>query len=258
MHAIVAASGGMDSTSLLLHCLARGHTVTAISFYYGQNHSLELTRLKLNVQIIKDKGLSIRHSVFNLSAMMSEFHSGLTGGMDIPEGYYEQDNMKQTVVPNRNAIFSSLIYGYALSIASQTKRKTLMALGVHSGDHAIYPDCRPEFYQSLYEAFLKGNWDGDQVELYLPYINGDKVTILQDCMESCRHLALSFRQMMENTCTSYAPDEKGLSSGKTGSDVERILAFHELGMKDPVGYVDGWESALEYALTAQRQHNSIG
>ena len=125
---------------------------------------------------------------------------------------------------------------------------------MHSGDHAIYPDCRPEFYQSLNEAFEKGNWDSENVKLDLPYIDGDKESILRDAIVSCEHLALDFDTIFANTNTSYDPDEQGRSSGKTGSDIERILAFHAIGRKDPVIYQQDWQQVLDHALSVEKEY----
>ena len=148
------------------------------------------------------------------------FTGSLTSDEEVPKGHYEEQQMKSTVVPNRNAIFSSMIYGYALSLSKQYECNVSISLGVHSGDHAIYPDCRPEFYQSLNKAFELGNWDSDKVKLDLPYIDGDKESILRDAIVSCEQLDLDFDTIMANTNTSYEPDEQGRSSGKTGSDIE--------------------------------------
>ena len=173
----------------------------------------------------------------------------IAGGNDVPKGHYEEDNMKSTFVPNRNAIFSSILYGYALSIAVREDTKVSIALGVHSGDHAIYPDCRPEFYNALEHAFAIGNWDSEKIFFELPYIEGDKVTILEDAIASCTKLDLDFDTVLRNTNTSYEPDNEGRANGKTGSDVERILAFYKLGLKDPVEYIDSWETVLNHALS---------
>ena len=162
--------------------------------------------------------------------------------------------MKQTVVPNRNAIFSSIMYGHALSISDSEQSDVLIALGVHSGDHEIYPDCRQEFYESLERSFSLGNWGSERVSFHLPYISGDKTTILEDAQDSISHLGLDFDTVFRNTNTSYNPDASGRSSGRSGADVERILAFHSIGRKDPVQYVGGWESALASAQLAQREH----
>ena len=252
---VVSLSGGMDSTGLLVHLLAKGCKVFGVSFNYGQKHCLELDRLQSNLDYLKDNGLEVPHTVVDISVLGSLYNSALTDpNWKVPEGHYEEENMKQTVVPNRNAIFSSIAYGYALSIATKHDEQVSIALGVHSGDHAIYPDCRPEFYRAIHEAFAVGNWDSEKVDLYLPYLEGDKLTILCDAQESIAKLKLDFNTVFRNTSTSYDTDNQGRASGKTGSDVERILAFHELGVPDPVPYVESWETVLQNALNLQEKH----
>jgi len=257
-YAVVAVSGGMDSTSLLLHLLREGYTVKVVSFYYGQKHKIELERLKKNIEYITNSiKTKIDHNIIDISSVMKYSSSALTKeSQEVPKGHYEEEQMKATVVPNRNAIFTSIIYSYALSIALETNSKVILALGVHSGDHAIYPDCRPEFYEALINSFKIGNWESEKVELYLPYLNGDKLSILQDADDSCKEFSIDFDIIMGNTCTSYDPTEDGLSSGKTGSDIERILAFYEFGRKDPVPYVNGWEYALENALKVKNDYEN--
>ena len=161
--------------------------------------------------------------------------------------------MKQTVVPNRNAIFASILYGYALSIAIREDENIVIALGVHSGDHAIYPDCRPEFYEAIAHAFEVGNWESDRVSFHLPYIDGDKEVILRDAENALNTLGLEFDTVFANTNTSYNPDSQGRSSGRSGADVERILAFHAIGRKDPVDYVESWETVLANALQIEQE-----
>ena len=211
----------MDSTALLLRLIREGYEVYALSYNYGQKHIIELDRAKANIEYLSENSFDVNHQLIDLISAMSLFESSLIDkDSDVPEGFYEEEQMKSTVVPNRNAIFSSILYGYALSVAKQLNRNVVITLGVHSGDHAIYPDCRPEFYQSLEESFKLGNWDSDKVSFDLPYIDGDKVTILQDALESCKKLNLNFETVFANTSTSYEPDEYGRASGKTGSDVE--------------------------------------
>ncbi len=256
--AVMALSGGMDSTSLLLHLLANGYEVHTISFNYGQKHLIELERAENNLKYLSDNGVYVKHIVIDLSSAMSSFNSALTDeNMEIPEGHYEEEQMKMTVVPNRNAIFSSILYGHALSIAIEIQSNVEIALGVHSGDHEIYPDCRPEFYNSLEHAFTIGNWDSELVSFKLPYINGDKVTILKDAGNSIDKLGLDFDIIFSNTNTSYNPDSKGRSAGTSGADIERILAFHTLGKKDPVQYVKPWEEVLSHALEVEAKHNEV-
>ena len=254
--AVISLSGGMDSTGLLVHLLSEGYEVYCLSFYYGQKHRVELSRANANVEYLKMKGFKVHQMVSDISGAMSVFDSALTtDDVEVPEGHYEQDNMKATVVPNRNAIFASVIYGYALSLANKFNQEIKIGLGVHSGDHAIYPDCRPEFYEAIENAFKIGNWDSDKVNFYLPYLDGDKYTILKDAEESIEKLdGVDFNTIFRNTNTSYNPDEQGRSSGTSGADVERILAFHQLGKKDPVEYVDTWENVLEGALQLEKEY----
>jgi 7-cyano-7-deazaguanine synthase len=247
--AVISLSGGMDSTSLVLHYLSKKYKVIAISFNYGQKHAIEIERAKSFVQFLKDSDIHIQHEIADLSSAMELFKSALISkDEDIPTGHYEESQMKSTVVPNRNAIFSSIVFGKALSIAQEHNVSVKIGLGVHSGDHAIYPDCRPEFYHALSHAFFIGNWDSERVTFDLPYLHGDKTTILQDAIDSCNVLKLDFDEVFKRTITSYEPDREGRSSGKTGSDVERILAFHSIGRQDPVDYQSSWEEVLQHAL----------
>ena len=257
MRAIMALSGGMDSTGLLMRLLADGYKVSCLSYDYGQKHSVELERAKMNIAFLASNGIHVEHRIADLSSAMGIFHSALTtDGFEVPEGHYEEEQMKQTVVPNRNAIFASILYGYALSVALREDTDVVIALGVHSGDHAIYPDCRPEFYEAIAHAFEIGNWDSEKVAFYLPYIDGDKETILRDAENALATLNLDFDTVFANTNTSYNPDSEGRSSGRSGADVERILAFHAIGRKDPVAYVESWDTVLTNALQVEQEMKS--
>jgi 7-cyano-7-deazaguanine synthase len=254
MRAVIALSGGMDSTALLMRLLADGYKVSCLSYEYGQKHNIELERATKNILYLCQNGYQIEHRIVNLESAMGIFHSALIkGGEAIPEGHYEEQQMKATVVPNRNAIFSSILYGYALSIALREDVRVMIALGVHSGDHMIYPDCRPEFYQSLEHAFQVGNWDSEKVEFHLPYIEGDKITILRDAQQAINKLGLDFNTVFRNTNTSYNPDSRGRSSGKSGADIERVLAFHAIDREDPIEYVDEWQVVLEHAIKVEQE-----
>ena len=258
MRVVMALSGGMDSTALLLRMLASGHSVTCISYNYGQRHIVELERAQKNIKYLASKGYTVGQILVDLSSAMSSFASTLTDtSTDVPEGHYEEEQMKHTVVPNRNAIFTSILYGHALSISAVEDCNVSLTLGVHSGDHAIYPDCRPEFYSQLMQALDTGNWGSDRISIDLPYIDSDKEGILRDALQSCQKLGLDFDVVFANTNTSYSPDRQGRSSGKTGSDVERILAFHAIGKADPVEYVDDWDTVLERALRVEKEYGAV-
>ena len=246
--AVISLSGGIDSTSLLLHLISKEFIVYAVSFDYGQKHKIEIDRAKKNINYLKENGYSINHNTVDISSCNKLLTSTLTSNKtEVPEGFYEEKNMLSTVVPNRNAIFSSILYGYSLSISNETSNNVSLSLGVHSGDHAIYPDCRKEFYEKITDAFKTGNWGSENISLYLPYINYDKAQILKDAEESIKILNLNFEIIFSNTITSYSPDNNGISNGRTGSDIERILAFDEIGKKDPIKYKSSWENVVQHA-----------
>ena len=285
--AVLSLSGGMDSSTLLLHLLANGYEVTALSFDYGQKHNVELERAKDLVRYINDMGEQnhnipeIKHQVIKLDGLQQLLNSALvTGGEEVPEGHYAEENMKATVVPNRNKIFSSIIQAVALSIAEQKNTECAIAMGIHSGDHAIYPDCRQEFRDIDFEAFKAGNWGAERVYHYTPYLDGDKYSILQDGDSCCECLGLDFNEVYTRTNTSYKPiyipypestsrvEEahrtkfgEWYSDYKSASSVERVEAFMKLGKPDPVAYADetgpvSWETVVEHVKTILNNHNN--
>ena len=242
--AVLALSGGMDSSTVLLHLLEKGYEVTALSFDYGQKHSVELERASELIEYLDKAGYPVKYQRITLQGLVSLLSSNLVkGGEEVPEGHYEEENMKDTVVPNRNKIFSSLIQAVALSIANEKDCPVEIAMGIHSGDHAIYPDCRQEFRDADYNAFLEGNWEGERITYYTPYLDIDKYGILLDGQKCSEKLGLPFMEVYKRTCTSYKPDETNKSDYKSASSVERIEAFLKLGLMDPVPYIDGWAVA---------------
>ena len=238
-HAIVSLSGGMDSSTLLLKCLNEFKTVTALSFDYGQKHKVELKRARALVDYLKRNGHNVKYQTIKLDGLVDLLDSALVeGGDEVPEGHYAAENMKATVVPNRNKIFASITQAVALSVANKTEEQTSIALGIHSGDHDIYPDCRQEFRDADDKAFREGNWDAEREGYYTPYLEGDKFTILQDGEVLCKKLEIDFDEVYARTNTSYKPTPEGWSDYKSASSVERIEAFIKLGRPDPVQYAD--------------------
>ena len=263
-HVVVSLSGGMDSSTLLLKALNEYETVTALSFDYGQKHRVELERAQSLVDYLTKNDYKVTYKQIQLNGLVDLLDSALvTGGADVPEGHYAEDNMKATVVPNRNKIFASITQAVALSVANRTEENTDIALGIHAGDHSIYPDCRQEFRDADDEAFRLGNWEAERVHYWTPYLLGDKFTILQDGEVLCEELGLNFDEVYSRTNTTYKPihwdsdtktvitdpsilgryskaekTSKWYSDYKSASSVERVEAFIKLGRPDPAEYAD--------------------
>lgn len=245
---VVSLSGGMDSSTLLLRCLADYDSVTAISFDYGQKHGVELKRAQSLVDYLAENGQKVNYQVIRLDGLVNLLNSNLVeGGEDVPEGHYEEDNMKATVVPNRNKIFASITQAVALSAANANGNDTDIALGIHAGDHAIYPDCRQEFRDADDQAFRIGNWEAEKVGYFTPYLETDKLGILKDGEKLTEALELDFDEVYKRTNTSYKPFPSGNSDYKSASSVERIEAFIDLGRPDPVQYEDE-TGPVDYAV----------
>lgn len=235
---VISMSGGLDSTSLALHMLAQGYEVRAYAFDYGQKHVIELKRLKSNIKYLQSEGLPITLQIINLKDAFSDSASSLraSNNQAIPEGDYRDENMKSTVVENRNVIFSSIIYGKALGWANKTKDDVVITMGLHAGDHSIYPDCRPESQEMARELFRISNWGSERVNYIAPFINIDKCGVLSNGIEACDDLGLDWRKVYKNTISCYTPDSSGKSCGRCGTCCERIEAFEKIGLKDPVKY----------------------
>ncbi len=212
---VVIFSGGMDSFTVLNRALKDGKEVYALTFDYGQKHVKEIACASKACE-----QLGVTHKVIDISAINQLLAgSSLTDDIEIPEGHYEADNMKSTVVPNRNMILLSLAVGYAVSVkASQ------VYYGAHSGDHAIYPDCRPEFVMKMNDVCQIANYEA--VEIFSPYLNDTKSDILTDGLK----MGLSY----ENTWTCYNGREK--ACGKCGACQERLEAFADNNASDPLAY----------------------
>ena len=262
---VLSLSGGMDSSTLLLRCLKEYQTVTAISFDYGQKHSVELERAGELMEYIAQTHpgieMKLQYRVITLDGLSTLLNSTLvTGGSEVPEGHYAEENQRQTVVPNRNKIFASITQAIALSIATQNNETCDIALGIHAGDFGVYPDCRQEFRDADDHAFRVGNWESERVGYFTPYLHGDKFTILQDGEILCDELGLNFNEVYSRTNTSYKPYPSGNSDYKSASSVERVEAFIKLGRKDPVTYEDEtgpvtWEHVVAEVTKILENHN---
>ena len=239
--AVISCSGGLDSTCLLLKLLSEGDEVRAYGFKYGQKHSLELGKLRDNIGFLSGLGYPVQFQCINLEDAFSDSASSLhQGGDKIPEGDYRDESMKSTVVENRNVIFSAIIYGKALAWANKTQENVLISLGLHAGDHTIYPDCRPESQEMAKELFRISNWGSERVDYEAPFIHCDKAEVLRQGLEAMHKMNFEDWQIeyvLKHTHSCYTPDKEGRSCGKCGTCVERLEAFEKNGIKDPVEYV---------------------
>ncbi|MBR3565611.1 MAG: 7-cyano-7-deazaguanine synthase QueC [Paludibacteraceae bacterium] len=207
-------SGGLDSTTMLYEYKDR--IALALSFNYGSNHNeKELQFAKENCE-----RLGIEWLCINLTFMHDHFRSSLLEGSDaIPEGHYNADNMKSTVVPFRNGIMLSVACGLA-----ESRELRYVMIANHGGDHNIYPDCRPEFITAISEAMQKGT--DTQIEIFAPYTNISKADIVRHGAE----IGVDY----SHTWSCYKGGKK--HCGKCGTCIERHEAFELAGIKDPTEY----------------------
>ena len=212
---VVIYSGGMDSFTVLHKAINDGCEVYALSFNYGQRHSKEL-----DYAAKVCASLGIQHKIVDISSINTLVGgSALTSDIDVPEGHYAEPSMQTTVVPNRNMILLSLAVGYAVSLEAGT-----VYYGAHSGDHAIYPDCRPEFVEKMQDVCAIANYE--PINIHAPYLHDSKITILKDGLA----MGLDYSQ----TWTCYNGREK--ACGKCGACQERLEAFELNGKTDPLPY----------------------
>lgn len=213
---ILSLSGGLDSTVLCGYFLDKKYEVIPVSFSYGSKHNKYENESAKN--IAKYYGLDIIE--VNLSFIKELFKSNLLlSGDNIPEGVWTDPIMSQTVVPARNIIFISILSGIAWS-----KNANLVSIGVHTGDHFIYEDCRPEFLYAMDTAITNGT--GNRVKLEFPFLCMSKIDVLKKGIELKAPLHL--------TRTCYK--EQKIACGKCSSCTERLDAFFKLNLKDPVIY----------------------
>jgi 7-cyano-7-deazaguanine synthase len=219
--AVVIVSGGMDSTTLLYDIIDRGYDVSVLSFNYNQKHKAELENARATCSL-----LGVPHKIADLALLNEIAPSALTReDWEVPTSHYQAENMKETVVPNRNMIMLALAAAYAIGVGA-----TKLFYGAHNGDHAIYPDCRKEFIDVMKQAFLLCDWT--KIELEAPYWDLDKGDILV--------IGKKLNVDYSKTWTCYDPKVSGdrvISCGKCGSCTERLDGFKKAEMIDPIPYV---------------------
>ncbi|TNE39647.1 MAG: 7-cyano-7-deazaguanine synthase QueC [Alphaproteobacteria bacterium] len=219
MKTLVVCSGGMDSVTLAHLVAAEGDLARLMTFNYGQRHAKEIDYA---AGIAKDLG--VPHDIVDI-AHLSGYLSGsaLTDEVEVPDGHYAEENMKVTVVPNRNAIMLTIAFGAAASYGL-----TRVAAAMHAGDHFIYPDCRPEFtdaFAKMQKTALEGMWD---IDLFTPFIHSSKAEIAAT--------GAKLKVPFEKSWSCYKGGER--HCGRCGTCVERREAFHLAAVPDPTDYAD--------------------
>jgi len=218
MKVVVLVSGGMDSVAALYDARATHEVVGAVSFNYGSKHNLR----EIPFAARHCEKLGIAHQMIPLSFMNELFTSHLlASGGEIPDGHYEEETMKQTVVPFRNGIMLAIAGGYAESSGAAG-----LVIAAHAGDHAIYPDCRETFMQAMDAALRSGTYA--EVELLRPFITMSKAQIARRGHD----LGVDFAQ----TWSCYKGGD--IHCGACGTCVERREAFALARLADPTQYAD--------------------
>lgn len=226
--AFISFSGGVDSTTLLAHMLAEGYQVTPVFFSYGSKHGAAEEAAARNV--CSHYGLTC--PVVDLTGVftLARADSALMAGMpdrEIPSGdrgYQEPGSLDATVVPGRNTLFASVLLAFAEAEALRAGQQAVIAMGIHGGDHALYPDCREPFFNALGKAFDLGT--EERVKTVAPFVRMGKSDIVK------RGLALGAPYHLTWSC--YKGGSK--ACGVCGTCRERLKAFADAGVPDPIEY----------------------
>lgn len=229
MKTVILCSGGIDSVTLAHKIAAEHDLVRLLTFDYGQRHAKELEFAALTA-----RRLGARHDLVDIRSLAQFLSSSslIDGAADaIPDGHYAEATMKSTIVPNRNAIMLTIAFGIASGMQAEA-----VGIAVHSGDHFIYPDCRPDFvdaFRTMQEKALQGMGD---VALLAPFVHTSKAGIVT---EGAR-LGVPFAE----TWSCYKGGD--MHCGRCGTCVERAEAFHLAGIPDPTIYADAdyWKDAV--------------
>ena len=222
--AVAIVSGGLDSVTLAHALHGQGYALHLLTVNYGQRHKREIVSARACA-----KRLHAKHTVLNMAHIgRALLHgSALTSpaAVDVPHGHYAAESMRATVVPNRNAILLALAYGLAVA-----EDAAVVAIGVHAGDHFIYPDCRPAFTEAFdtMERFACEGFAHPALRLVTPFIHGDKAEIVR----IGHRLGVPFAE----TWSCY--EGGALHCGQCGTCVERREAFMFAGVDDPTEYAN--------------------
>ena len=224
---LIAMSGGLDSTTLAYYMMAKGYSIIPVFFNYGSKHNpYEWNAIQLVMNRIKqDFPDKVHESGLNLDiTSVFSFHQSslmMSSKNNIPEGHYNDETMKQTVVPGRNLTFIAMMAGIA-----ESKGYDMVAVGAHSGDHYIYPDCRPRFFKHAKRAVYEST-EG-KVTLAFPFLHYDKAKIVRWGLENNPKVPYD----LTRTCYKNQAD----ACGKCGACQERKEAFIKNNTRDLIRY----------------------
>lgn len=229
MKAVVLLSGGLDSSTLLHYHLEQGDEVRALFVYYGQRHAKEAAYARWQAQSVS---VPLVEVPLQCLRELLPGSSQTDASVPVPEGHYAEESMKLTVVPNRNMILLSLAIGHAVA-----HKMDVVSYAAHSGDHAVYPDCRAEFVDVMKQAAMLCDWH--PVDLISPFVHKTKADLVRI------GYALGMNQSLTWSC--YVGREH--HCGKCGTCIERREAFHLADVEDPTVYESGAPKVEELLLS---------
>lgn len=239
--AVISLSGGLDSASLLAYLIASQEYegFHCYGFDYGQRHNIELQRAQKLVEKLQSLGINVSYQLINVRDVFSDSQSALNpqSDLEVPKESYNSENLKDTVVENRNVIFSSIIYGRALAISKKYDCRVDITLGMHSSDNSVYPDCRPESVEMSKELYKISNYGSEKIEYLSPFIHLTKKEVLGRGLESLPYIGISYNDFYSNTSSCYDPKESK-ACGLCATCRDRLEAFEYYELKDPVEYTE--------------------
>jgi 7-cyano-7-deazaguanine synthase len=234
--AVVVVSGGLDSVTLLhyIHHTYQKHDLHVVSFDYGQRHKKELEYARYHAALLHAASYRVV-DITSITSLLGVSGSSLVSDNDVPEGHYAEVTMKATVVPNRNMIMSSIAAGYAVAVDAE-----FLALGVHAGDHFIYPDCRPNFFKALNAAIVLGNAEfGNVPEEQNPWWRQADFVVTPWIDRTKTDIARAAKALDVDVSMTWSCYKGGdIHCGKCGTCVERLEAFAEAEIEDQTEYLD--------------------
>ena len=217
-HTVVVASGGLDSTAAMALHAAAGDHLTAVTINYGQRHIREIAAAR---------AVAGHYDADHVVVDLPDLARVLTGSaltdpaVAVPHGHYAAPTMAATVVPNRNAILANVAVGIAVAIKADA-----VVVGIHVGDHPVYPDCRPEFIDALQVCVAAATAGYHTPRVDAPFVHWTKTAVAR--------LAAKLGAPIELTWSCYEGGE--LHCGRCGTCVERREALELAGVADPTAY----------------------